>query len=123
MRGRTQPLDWVGGPERYASPDWSAIGTVARVWVPDAETVGWAVLQGDDRLAWLPASPGELGGPIRLLVEGLVQAGAAEGVSALDTWNEILRVTLHTTPEDLYLPAAIADLGSAVTASSTAGSR
>lgn len=111
MPYRSQPFERLGGPKRYDAPDWSEIGTIARVWVPDDETVGWAVLQGDARLAWISSSsPEELGYPIRLHVSELLRSGAAQNVPVLDTWNEILRTTLHTTPEDLYLPAFLADV-------------
>jgi hypothetical protein len=106
-----QPFDWIGGPKRYDAPDWTEIGTVTRVWVPDDETVGWVVLQGENRLAWLSASdPDSLGYAIRLHVDELTRSGAANGVPVLATWEEILRTTLHSTPEDLYLPAVMADI-------------
>lgn len=114
MRSRVQPFDLAAGGACYDAPDWTEIGTVTRVWVPDDETVGWAVLQGDNRLAWISASsPEELGYPIRLHVDELTRSGAANAVPVPETWAEILRTTLHATPEDLYLPALLADLRAA----------
>lgn len=111
MPFREQPLDFVAGPARYPAPDWEEIGTVARVWVPDNLTVGWIVLQGEDRLAWLSAiGPDKLGYVIRERVQELMDDGAADGVPALQTWTEILRVTLHTTPTQEFLPALLADV-------------
>lgn len=111
MPFRPQPMDFAAGPARYLAPDWDAIGEVARVWVPDDETVGFLIRQGDDRLAWLSAAgPDTLGYSIRLLVDGILRAARAEDAAPAEVWAEVLDVTLHTTPQDLYLPAFLADL-------------
>jgi hypothetical protein len=111
MPFREQPLNFVAGPDRYPAPDWEEIGMVSRVWVPDNETVGWIVLQGEERLAWLSnTGPDKLGYVIRERVDELMNEGAANKTPALDTWLEILRVTLHTTPTPEYLPAFLADV-------------
>jgi hypothetical protein len=110
----TQPSDFVTGPDRYPEPDYEAIDTVSRVRVPDDETVGWVVLQGEDRLAWLSASGAEdLGFPIRLHVDGVLRQYAAQQRLARDAWAEILRLTLHTTPREEFLPAVPADIRAA----------
>lgn len=111
MPFRESPMDFAVGPARYTAPDWQGIGKVAKVWVPDDELVGWAVWQDPDRLAWISASdPESLGYVIRLHVSDLLRDGAAQKVPPLDTWKMILDSTLHTTPEDLYLPAFLADI-------------
>ena len=111
MPYREQPMTRVGGPAQYPEPDWDEIANVTRVWVPDDETVGWAVLQGEDRLAWLSASgPDALGYDIRNRISALMRNGAAAKIPALATWQEILATTLHTVPTDKYLPAFLADV-------------
>jgi hypothetical protein len=111
MPFREQPMDLVAAPLRYPEPDWEAIGTFTRVWVPDNETVGWAVVQGDDRIAWISGSPPEsLGYVVRQIVSDLLREGVASGVPVRTTWSEILRRTLHTTPQEEYLPALLADV-------------
>lgn len=77
MPYREQPLTRVGGPAQYPEPDWDEIAKVTRGWVPDDETVGYAVLQGDERLAWLSAAgPESLGYDIRARIAGLLREGA-----------------------------------------------
>ena len=110
MPYREQPMSFSAGPARYPAPDWDAEGTVARVWVPDDETVGWLILQ-EDRLAWLSAAgPDTPGYPIRQLVEERLRRRLVEGVAAADVWDEILGLTLHTTPQKLPLPALLAEV-------------
>jgi len=110
MPYREQPMSFSAGPARYPAPDWDAGGTVARVWVPDDETVGWLILQ-EDRLAWLSAAgPETLGYPIREMVEELLRDYCATGVAAADAWEAILQRTLHTTPQDVPLSALLAEV-------------
>lgn len=103
---------YVGGPARYPAPDWDAIGRVARVWVPDAETVGWIVWQDPDRLAWISAahSLSSLAAPVGDFVRTLVAEGATTGRPARAVWDDVLARTLHTTPTDEFLPAFTADV-------------
>ncbi|MGO4251233.1 hypothetical protein AB4Y81_03110 [Paenarthrobacter sp. TAF1] len=107
----SEPFILSYSPKRYPAPDWEAIGTVARIWVPDDETVGWLIYQDPDRLAFLSEIDAEkLGYVIRELVRGLMNDGAERGVPARELWDEILSRTLHTTPNDQFLPAIIADV-------------
>jgi hypothetical protein len=102
-----EPFELTYSPERYPAPDWEAIGKVARIWVPDDETVGWLVFQDPDRLAFLSdVGPEKLGYVIR---DRMTQ-GAKAHTPALDVWNEILTRTLHTTPTEDFLPAILADV-------------
>ncbi|RAX48936.1 hypothetical protein DQ353_12515 [Arthrobacter sp. AQ5-05] len=111
MSYREQPMARVGGQAQYPEPDWEEIAKVSRVWVPDDETVGWAVLQGEDRLAWISASgPDKLGYDIRNRIDALMVDGPRDGVPALSTWEEILATTLHTVPTNKYLPVFLADV-------------
>jgi hypothetical protein len=106
-----EPFELTHSPKRYAAPDWDAIGTVARIWVPDDETVGWLVWQDPDRLAFLSEiSPDKLGYVVRELVRDAMRLGAAQGKPAADVWGAILNQTLHTTPTDEFLPAILADV-------------
>lgn len=106
-----EPFELAHSPARYPAPDWEAIGTVTRVWVPDDETVGWLVFQDPDRLAFLSEiGPDKLGYTIRELVRDLLAEGIRQGTPAREVWTEILRRTLHTTPTDELLPAFIADV-------------
>ncbi|QHB36587.1 hypothetical protein SEA_ADOLIN_5 [Arthrobacter phage Adolin] len=106
-----EPFKLAYSPKRYPAPDWEAIGKVARIWVPDDETVGWLVRQDPDRLAFLSSvGPDKLGYPIRELVAAIMRDGAAKGTPADDVWTEILRRTLHTTPTEEFLPAIVADV-------------
>lgn len=107
-----EPMILAAAPARYPAPDWEAIATVARVWVPDDETVGWAIFQNGERLAFLSTSkPDDLGFVVRDLVLGILREGAKSKTPATKTWEMILASTLHTTPTDLYLPALTADIG------------
>ncbi|UYL87610.1 hypothetical protein SEA_VRESIDENCE_5 [Arthrobacter phage VResidence] len=106
-----EPFELVYTPKRYPAPDWEAIGTVARIWVPDDETVGWLVKQDPDRLAFLSdVGPDKLGYTIRELVREIMRHGAARGTPAAEVWAEIMTRTLHTTPTDEFLAAFIADV-------------
>lgn len=115
MPYREQLLSRVGGPKRYPEPDWDAIGAVTEVWVPEngeRVNVGWAVFQAPDRIAWLSiCGPESYPYEMRKLVEEILARGAADGVPAEDAWADVLRRTLHTTPQDLYLRPFLADLG------------
>lgn len=107
----SEPFELSYAPKRYPAPDWEALGTVTRIWVPDDETVGWLVRQDPDRLAFLSdVGPDKLGYVIRELVRGLMAQGAARGTPAADLWTEILGRTLHTTPTEEFLPAIVADV-------------
>jgi hypothetical protein len=111
MPYREQPMDLGAAPVRYPAPDWTEIGTWTRVWVPDDETVGWAIIQGDERIAWISGSdPESLGYVIRLQIDELLREGAKDGTPVPAAWAEILRRTLHTTPQQAYLPALLADI-------------
>ncbi|WVX87856.1 hypothetical protein SEA_BERRIE_5 [Arthrobacter phage Berrie] len=106
-----EPFELTYSPERYPAPDWEAIGKVARIWVPDDETVGWLVYQDPDRLAFLSSiGPEKLGYVIRELVRDRMAQGAKAHTPALDVWTEILGRTLHTTPTEDFLPAILADV-------------
>lgn len=110
---REQPLDRVAQPPRYPAPDWTDHGLVTRVFVPDDDTVGWAVFQGETQLGWLSAiDPEHLGYPIRRHVEDLLREGALDKVPAQHTWDAILADTLHTTPQTLPLPDLLAEVAS-----------
>lgn len=106
-----EPFDLAYSPKRYPAPDWDAIGTATRIWVPDDETVGWLVWQDPDKLAFLSvANPDDLGYTVREIVRDLMIAGVRDGRPARDVWNEALTRTLHTTPTEEFLPALTADL-------------
>lgn len=106
-----EPFELGYTPRRYPAPDWEAIGKVAKIWVPDDETVGWLVFQDPGRIAFLSnVGPDKLGYVIRELVRGLMAQGATRGTPAADVWDEILVRTLHTTPQDELLPALVADV-------------
>lgn len=108
-----EPFELGYSPLRYPAPDWEAIGTVTKIWVPDDETVGWLVYQDPDRLAFLSdVGPDKLGYTIRELVRTRMAEAIADGVPARDLWNEILTRTLHTTPTEDFLPAILADVRS-----------
>lgn len=117
MPYQPQPADAVYTAPRYPAPDWEAIGTVSRVYVPDDDgrdgTVGYLVRQGTDRLAFIAwVDPTHLGYGIRRHVARLLRDGAAAGVSVDATWALALADTLHTPPNDQYLPALLADIRS-----------
>lgn len=111
MPNREQPTVLVASPRRYPSPDFEAIGTVTRVYVPDDGTVGYAIWQDPDRIAWISGiSQDHLGYGIKLHVGALLRDNAREEVPARTTWERLLLDTLHTPPRDEYLPALIGDL-------------
>ena len=111
MTYRPQPMDFVAGPLRYDYPDWDGIGKVSRLWVPDDETVGWLVRQNDDRLAWFSSSPPDsLGYHIRRDVDALLLEGRKAGRSVADVWDEARGYAFCTTPQDVYIPALMADI-------------
>jgi hypothetical protein len=104
-------MDFAAGADRYPAPDWKTRGTVARVWVPDDETVGWLIFQEPDRLAWLSAAaPETLGYTIREIVEEILRDRRVEDAPAVDAWEEILSATLHETPTPTDLPALLAEV-------------
>lgn len=111
MPFRRQPMELVASPPRYPQPDWDGIGQVTRLWVPDDETVGWLIRQNDDRLAWLSASgPDDLGYHNRRNVGALLREGAPAGTPVGEVCTEALTNAFSTTPQDLYLPALLADI-------------
>lgn len=98
MPFRPQPADALYAPPRYPAPDWGKDGLTVRVFVPEDNTVGWLVRQGD-AIAWLSAvGPNAFGYGVRRIVDDVFAAGALAGATADATWDRALSVTLHEMP-------------------------
>lgn len=111
MPERYQPNDLAAAPVRYPEPDYEAVGRVTRVYVPDDGTVGYALWQDPDRIAWISwVDADHLGYGIRLHVGALLRDNARAGVPARETWERLLLDTLHTPARDEFLPAVLADI-------------
>ncbi|MFZ3454662.1 hypothetical protein [Arthrobacter sp. 7Tela_A1] len=115
MRNREQIFDKVAESPRYPAIDWTEIGRVAELWIPEDGkhcTVGWLISQGADRLAFTPSNvPRD--STARIIQDDVwetLRDGAAAGRPRDEVWDQILTDWLHKTPADQYLPALMADI-------------
>lgn len=110
MPYRDQPADFVAGPPRSPSPDYTGEGEVVRVYVPQDGTVGWLIRQGD-ALAWYSAiSTDHLGYPLRRHVERELHDGILDAVPAAVLWDRLLPTVLHTPPLTRPLPSVLEEI-------------
>jgi hypothetical protein len=111
MTFRSQPMDPVMEPARYPYPDWDAIGTVTRIWVEEGETIGWLVRQGEDRIAWFSSvGPDNIGVHVQYAISQLLRDGARAGTPMGEVWDEARTKAWSTTPQEVHLPALMADI-------------
>lgn len=118
MSYRDQLFELVAEPPRYPAVDWTEIGKVAELWIPEDGkriTVGWLVSQSTDRLAFVPAQKDITDDSVALAiqrdVENTMRVGALTSRPAPEVWDEVLGDWLHTMPRDEFLPALRADIG------------